>query len=256
MPKNFTITDYPSAPVDAQMERSTFLGFLPTTNQGDHISSIDPGDPKLYWIFRDVDFIRWESEVHPQALLLFGAPPGCRMTDILLHIAKQATGTVFYFSCSSVTTTTFAHSILSHILNVSDDRQAKSIITTFLSTLLHKILQRDPFHFQDGDSSTTMAKVLYALGGELLEALTKAVDQVNDIQETSIIIDGIDKLGKEGAQFLQRFCSQQITSPKLKVLLVCQSDLHIQKLRTEGLCIEYDKERQGLGTFYALVESI
>jgi len=92
MPEDFTITDYPSAPVDAQMERSTFLGFLPTTNQGDHISSIDPGDPKLYWIFRDVDFIRWESEVHPQALLLFGAPPGCRMTDILLHIAKQATG--------------------------------------------------------------------------------------------------------------------------------------------------------------------
>ena len=169
---------------------------------------------------------------------------------------KQATGTVFYFSCNLVTIPTFAHSILHHFLNVSDDRQAKSIIITFLSTLLHKILQRDPFHFQDGDSSTTVANALYALGGELLEALTKAVDQVKDIQVTSIIIDGIDKLGKEGAQFLKRFCSQQITSLKLKVQLVCQWDVHIQILGTGVHCIEYDKERQGLGAFYTLVESI
>jgi hypothetical protein len=187
------------------------------------------------------------------------------MTNVSSHIAKQeAPDAVFYFACNSGSASTFVHSILRHILKVSDDHQAKSITTTFLSTLLDIILQRDSLHSQNGDSFTTMRKILRASGGELLEALANAVDQVKEIQETAIIIDGIDKLGKDGTQFLEKFCLQPIISPKFKLLFTCRLDPHTTKLVAEVLriqpkerqrCIEYDKERQGLGRSYHLVEN-
>lgn len=254
---DLTITDYSLAPVEAQAEKSTFLGLLPLAKPDTHISPINPDDPKLYWIFRNEDFIRWKSEDYPQVLLLCSGPPGCRMTDISSHIANQETnGAVFYFCCNSASITIFAHSVLRHILKVSDDPQAKSITTTFLSSRLHKILKQGPLHFHDGDLTTIMTKILNAWGGDLLEALTKAVTQIKKINETSIIIDGIDKLGEEGAQFLEKMCSQAIFSPKFKVLLTCQPGPHTENLVAKVPCIEYDKERQGLGTFYPPVVSL
>jgi len=90
-------------------------------DQDENISAIEPDDPMLYWIFRDEDFIPWKSEDHPQVLLLWGGPPGSRMTDVSSHIAnKDAKGTVFYYSCRTMRTT-FALSVLRHILTVSDD---------------------------------------------------------------------------------------------------------------------------------------
>jgi hypothetical protein len=249
---DFTNTDYSLALVEAQTEKSTFLGLLPVTNKDEHISPINPADAKYYWIFRDEDFIRWKSEDHPQVLCLFGGPPGCRMTDVSCHIASQATGAVFYFTCSSVSTTAFAHAILRHILTVSDNRQAKSIATTFLSTLVHKILDRDQSRLREEDPPlTTVKKVLDAWDGEILEALTKGVEEVKEVHQTSIIIDGIHKLGKDGTQFLERFCSQPIISPRFKVLLTCRSD----PLVAGVACIEYDKERQGWTPSYPLVVS-
>ncbi|KAF8535668.1 hypothetical protein BDD12DRAFT_796848, partial [Trichophaea hybrida] len=89
-----------------------------------------------------------------------------------------------------------------------------------------------------------MANILHALDDELLEALTEAVDHVQEINETSIIIDGIDKLGNKGAKFLETFCSQPFISPKFKVLLTCRPNTHFKKLVAGVSCIEYDKERQ------------
>ncbi|KAF8535046.1 hypothetical protein BDD12DRAFT_660917, partial [Trichophaea hybrida] len=221
-----------------------FLGLLPITNQDEHFSPINPDDPKLYWIFRDEEFIRWKSEHYPQVLWLFGGPPGCRMTDVSSYISNQATGAVFYISCSSVSTTTFAHSVLHHILKISDDCQAKLITNTFFSTLLLKILEQDQSYFRDDDSSIVIVKkILEASDGEHLEALTKAVGKIKEVQETSIIIDGIDELGKEGVQFLQNFCSQAIISPKFKVLVTGRPDPHTKKIVAEVLCIEH-KEQQ------------
>ncbi|KAF8541766.1 hypothetical protein BDD12DRAFT_731270, partial [Trichophaea hybrida] len=132
--------------------------------------------------------------------------------------------------------------MLHHILNGSGDNQARSIVTTFLSTLLHKILERDRWHFREKDSSViTVEEIVNAsLGGELLSALTETVVKIETIPDTLLIIDGIDKLGKEGAQFLEKFCSQA----KFKALLTCRPDPHIKEIVDGVLCIEYDKERQ------------
>jgi hypothetical protein len=236
-----------------------FLGLLPITNQAERISNIAAihrNDPKLYWIFQDIDFKDWESTDNPQVLWLFG-PSDRGMTDVSLHLARERTsrkeeGPVFYFFCSAVeresmVPNTFTHSFLRHILNCSRDDQAKSITTSFLGSLLRNILHREPSRFQKEDPpGTTVKKILNASNGELLEALTEAVSDITDIQEASIIIDGIHKLGKEGAYFLKIFCAHMKTTPKFKVLLTCSMDPDIKRIIDSVSSIEYDKERQGL----------
>jgi hypothetical protein len=166
------------------MDVSAFLRLLPMTDQDKHvsISSIDPDNPKLYWILRDADFKVWESANNSQVLLLFGGPPGCDMTGVSSLIAKQETsrrgGAVFHLSCSMEgldAITTFTYSVLRHILNGSDARQTKSITETFLLTLLLKIIQRDRSRFKHpGFSAIALGEILRAEGGGHLEALTKA----------------------------------------------------------------------------------
>ena len=235
------------------------------TNQGKHISktaSLHRNDPKLYWIFKDIGFKDWESADSPPVLWLFG-PPNRGMTDASLHLARERTsrtekGLVFYFFCSTMeressVSTTFTYSFLRHILNGSGDYQAKSITTTFLKSLLLEILRREPSRFQEKDTpGTTVKKILDASNGELLKALTEAVFDIKDIQEASIIIDGVDKLGKEGAYFLKRFCEHIMrTTLKFKVLLTCLLGPDIRSIVDGMPYIEYDKERKGLDAPYS-----
>ena len=259
------IANYPLMPVEPQTEKSTFLGLLPMTDQGEHISktaSLHRNDPKLYWIFKDIGFKDWETEDNPQVLWLFG-PPDRGMADASLHLARERTsrtekGLVFYFFCSTMeressVSTTFTYSFLRHILNGSGDYQAKLITTTFLKSLLLEIFRREPSRFEEKDTpGTTVKKILDASNGELLEALTEAVFDIKDIQEASIIIDRVDKLGKEGAYFLKRFCEHIMkTTPKFKVLLTCSSDSNMRGIVDGMPYIEYDKERKGLGVPYS-----
>jgi len=245
------------------MDVSAFLRLLPMTDQDKHvsISSIDPDNPKLYWILRDADFKVWESANSSQVLLLFGGPPGCDMTGVSSLIARQEAsrrdGAVFHVSCSmedSDAITTFTHSVLRHILNGSDARQAKSITETFLLTLLLKIIQRDRSRFKDPSfSAITLGEILRAEGGGHLEALTKAVAELRTIQDMPIIIDGIDNIGSNGLQFLKRFCSHKTANPKPKVLVTCRLDPDFKSIVDGVPSIEYDKERKGLGASYTLV---
>jgi len=259
------ITYNPLVPVEQEMEKSTFLDLLPMNNQNKPISQIDPNDPTLYWIFRDEDFLWWKSEHHPKVLWLFGCPPGTRMTDVSSYLANQSTGAVFFFSCSSGSAKTFARSFLRHILEISDNPQAKSITTAFLSTLLHKNLEQNQLLFKEEDIPIkTVKNILHASGSDLLEALAKSVDEVKKIQETSIIIDGIQKL-EDGVQFLEYFFSQAINYRNFKALVTCPPDSYIKKRVGEVLCIEhkeqqrcieYDKERQGLGSSFLVVVNL
>jgi len=245
-----------------KLETSTFLDLLlPTTDHHEHISPVDPDDPKLYWILRDADFKVWESADDSQMLWLFGGPPGCSMTGVSSFIARKEAsrrdGPVLYISCSMEgTITSFTHSVLRHILNGSDAPQAALIIESFLSTLLLKIIQWDRSRFKDASpSDISVEEILEAKRGGLLDALTRAVVEIRTIQNLPIIIDGIDKIGPDGARFFTRFWS--IQSPKPKVLLICQADPNIKEIlgapRIDSIIIEYDKERQGLRASYLVV---
>lgn len=118
----------------------------------------------------------------------------------------------------------FIYSVLCHMLKVSDDHQAKVITTTFLSSCLYKIHKPHQSDVHEEDlPTTTVTKMLGALDSLLWEVLVKTADEVNEIQATSII-NGIEKLGKYGAQFLQRFCSQRLASSKFKALFTNRLD--------------------------------
>ncbi|KAF8533665.1 hypothetical protein BDD12DRAFT_473820 [Trichophaea hybrida] len=244
--------------LEAQTEKSTFLGLLPMTNQDEYISKIDPihrDSPKLYWIFKNIDFEHWESADSSQMLWVFGphdhgvTAASSYIIDLAKEGASQTKGVVFYFFCSAVekssVATNFTHTFLRHILNGSEDVQAKSIATTFLSTLLRNILLRDSSRFHKEDSSiTTVKKILNALDGELLEALTEAVVHIREVQEASIIIDGIDKIGQEGASFVNRYLQKTKAIPKFKAFVTSQPDPYIKAIVNGLPCIEYNQERK------------
>jgi hypothetical protein len=267
LPNDISITDHTLALVGPQTEKSTFLGLLPPmTNQDEHISEIKPihrDDPKLYWIFHDMDFMDWESTNGSQVLWLFG-PRDRGITEVASHLVglanekvSQTKGAVFYFFCSaaeieSSVATTFTSSFLRHILNGSGELQAKSIATTFVSTLLLKILYRDSSRFHKGDSSiTNVKKILKASGGELLEALTEAIGDLKEIQYMSFIIDRIDRLGKEGVSFVNRYLEKTKETPECKAFITSLLVSDIKELVNWLPCIEYDKERKGMDKHYA-----
>jgi hypothetical protein len=114
------------------------------------------------------------------------------------------------------------------------------------------ILQRDhpPFWETDSSGITVNDTLKAASECERLEALTKAVAQIKTISYTQVVIDRIDILGKEGAQFLRDFYShmEQVSGPKLKVLITSRPNINIEQLVAGMAYIKYDKERQGLGT--------
>jgi hypothetical protein len=102
----------------------------------------------------------------------------------------------------------------------------------------------------------TVKRILEASGGELLEALTDAVVEIESIQDTIIVIDGIDNIGENGALFLQKFCLKMMASSIFKALFTCRPDLDIKRIVNRFPCIDYDKERQGLRQPFSLVVSV
>jgi hypothetical protein len=96
-------------------------------------------------------------------------------------------------------------------------------------------------------------EILKAKGGGHFDALTSAVVEIKRIQDTLIVIDGIDKIGKEGASFLVKICSHMNAITKFKALLTCQPDPDIMKIIDGIPSIEYDKERKGSGAPYSLL---
>jgi hypothetical protein len=87
------IAEYLLALVVAGLDTGTFLDLLlPMTDQHHRISkmwSIDPDDPKLYWILRDADFTVWKSANSSQVLWIFGGSPDPAITGVSSLIAKQ-----------------------------------------------------------------------------------------------------------------------------------------------------------------------
>ena len=252
-----------------KLDTDSFLKMLTRMTGRDEqmskMSFIDPDDPKLYWILRDADFKSWEAANNSEVLWLFGGPSGCAMTEVSSLIANQEesrrNGAVFYFSCAmegSDAITAFTHSILRHVLNGSNPTQDISFIETFLHNILFQMIQRDRPRFQKhpGDSSVIEVNdIINARGCDHLEALTEAVAKMYTIPDTPIIIDGINKIGPYVSRFLTKFCSQSKASPKPKVLLTCGPVPNIKEIVDTVPCIiiEYDKERQGLGTSYLVV---
>jgi len=84
-----------------------------------------------------------------------------------------------------------------------------------------------------------------------LEALTEAIGDLKEIQYMSFIIDRIDRLGKEGVSFVNRYLEKTKETPECKAFITSLLDSDIKELVNWLPCIEYDKERKGMDKHYA-----
>lgn len=226
---------------------------------------IDYNQPRFYWIFRNVDFHRWESsnsesEGNSHVLWLSG-PSGRRMSQASSFVidranedASRAKGTVLYFFCSAVKWEdsifiSFIHTLLHQIIRHATATDAKPFVTVFLNTLLGRIFRRDPLRFLEGALlRTTIANILDASSDELWEAIT-IVLEMQEIGKLTMIIDGLDRIRQQRTGFIAGVLTLMEhlieTIPQFKAFLTSRPRSDIRNVIGRLPSIEYDKERRG-----------
>jgi len=234
-----------------------FLRLLSAVNQEIHRSEfllLDWDDPKFYWIFKNCDFMTWNSSKAPVLWLL--GPTDCgidqissKIVSLEMDATSQSEGFVLYFFCSTRSTITiFIHTFLHQFISYLPPDKQRAAIRAFLLILLDK---QKPLCFQDEDyfSDTMLKQIIHAPNSKLWDALRAALD-VEKEQNLSIIIDGLDKVEKQQPEFIKGL--QELVAYLLKrrlkpkVLLTSRSQVDGQEILHGLLCIEYDKERRGL----------
>ena len=183
--------------------------------------------------------------------------------------APPSNGSLLYFFCSTATkgrgsiATVFAHTLLHQIVTSSSADKAKSITATFLKSLLGEHIGRQhSSRFKENDSlSVSLGNILDAPDDELRRAFVEAV-RTAEIQELSIIIDGIDITIPEGEVFVHTVYSLMKcivhTNRKFKVLLTSIQNTALQNTLGMLPCtyIEYDKERMGVHMHHSLASPL
>lgn len=246
------------------------LRHLPTVSQEGPRSRTLPSDdtPKFYWIFKNMDFERWQSTSGSGVLWISG-PAKCRIPDAssyIVNLAMEAPSEahlVLYFFCSTAPTQasiaiTFVSTIIRQLV-CSLPRFKQQVTTVFLRTLLDTILRREPIteqelsRFKRDDSvDATVKKILNATSDEYWGALREVMKIERD-HGVSLIIDGLDKADQR-PEFVRGVCAfiedLQERPSTSRVLLTSRPQAAIKEMLSGFPCIEYDKERKGL--FYVL----
>ncbi|KAF8250955.1 hypothetical protein K440DRAFT_596776 [Wilcoxina mikolae CBS 423.85] len=247
-----------------------FLQILSPIDQESHKSTLqtsDCDDPKLHWIFKNMDFEQWHSG-GSQVLWLSG-PSECGIHHAVPHIVdltrsedSETRPIVLYFFCSTATNAksvgaAFIHALLQQFTNYLSPLKKKSVVTAFLRVLLDALLSRDSdidADLKKGCSpETTIRKTLDALSGSdhWHANAIKQILHIDQAQGLTIIIDGLDEARDQTTDFIRDICSliahlKQQTC-KFKTLLTSrrpQTDTKVL-LDLEGLTrIEYDVERK------------
>jgi len=242
-----------------------FLETLSAIDQEKPKSDITPADygqPRFYWVFKNVDFQQWMSA--SSAMLWLSGPPLCGIQQAAVHIInlakKEATGrhrSVHYFFCSTVAraksaVTIFVRALLHQIVSHLPVPNKKTVITVFLFFLLEAVVSRDPaFHsnlWQHTKNDLIKMLLDVSSDSEHMDALKAAIETEKE-QELSFIICGLDKVQNHKKEFSQKVYAlveylRERTS-NVKVLITSNLEDEIKVLFKEIPSIEYDKERQG-----------
>jgi hypothetical protein len=239
--------------VDQEMHQST----IPSLNY-DH--------PKLFWIFRNMDFKQWNTASCPQVLWLSG-PPECDIHQVSSYIVDQEKNRtlktqhlVLYFFCSTAArkepiVDIFIHTLLDQIVSCSPTNKRTLIVRRFLHNLLEGTFKKERIPnwerqgFNEKDSpDTNIKKILNAPANELWAAL-EAVLCDEEQRGLSVVVDGLDKVEHQRGELIggvRAFVKhlQQRTS-KVKILLTSRPLAEIKDLFDGLPCIEHDRERKG-----------
>ena len=245
---------------------------LPAVDQEDYKSRTRPSScdqPMFYWIFRNQDFDRWRHTSGVEVLWLSG-PTECRISDASSHIVNLAKESypevqrsVLYFFCSTAPkkipiAITFVSTAVRQLVCCSP-KLKREIITVFLSTLLDSILGDESLSkpkvplLNAGDSAEVMVKKILKAPSDAYWSALRAVLDIEQGVELSLIIDGLDKTENQGYGFIRELCvfiEHLREGPfTARVLLTSRPQAEIQDILGRLPSIEYDKERRGLTYF-------
>lgn len=255
------------------MDLDRFLPMLSMIDQEKYqstIPSLNYDQPKLFWIFRNMDFGQWSTGSYPQVLWLSG-PPECDIHQVSSYIVDQEKNTtlktqhfVLYFFCSTAArkepiVDIFIHTLLDQIVSCSPTNKRVLIVRRFLHSLLKGTFKKERIPnwesrgFNEKDSpDTNIKKILNAPANELWAALETVLEAVLGDEEQrglSVVVDGLDKVEHQRGELIggvRAFVKhlQQRTS-KVKILLTSRPLAEIKDLFDGLPCIEHDRERKG-----------
>ena len=253
------------------------LHHLPAVDQQDPKSLTQPSShdpPRFYWIFKNMDFERWQSTQGSEVLWISG-PAECGIPEASSRIVKLAMETpselqhsVLYFFCSSAPmkasmATAFVSTIIRQLISLPELKE--EVTPVFLHSLLDEILNGEPLtnqelsRFKRDDSvKATVKKILSASSDGYWGAL-RAVMRIFPEHRLSLIIDGLDKAEQQNYEFIREvrefveFLQERTLTTK--VLLTSRPQAAIKKILSGLPCIEYDRERKGLIHYFFILKT-
>ena len=260
------------------VELGNFLSTLSVASQENHRAldlSLDYNQPKFHWIFRNIDYKKWNSASDSQVLWLSGLPK-CNIRQVSSYIVDQeknraeknrASGrehvVLHFFYSSEITRGSIAvHTLLNQIVHCSPMDKRILIVRRFLHSLLEQTFEKEEAPnwnqrgFSEEDSPDTKIEKLLDASVDGLWAALGAVLACEQGRELSIIIDGLEYIQYQRDKFIRGVSSfvehlQQRTST-VKILLTSRPLAEIRDILDWLPCIEHDRERNGLPVSYIL----
>jgi YHS domain-containing protein len=242
-----------------------FLTVLLPVDQAEHqatIPQLNADDARYWWVFRNLDFMTWDSAESPGLFWLSGLPHR-NIDQISSYIidrekAKHSGSrkAVLYFFCSTFAdessaqlnfTHTLLHQLASSLLITGE---ATVLIKQFLRSL-HQLVfkdQWDALGFQETDTPRQSLAALLGAPSAKHWAALKAALPPSIKHDLIIVIDGVDNVGKATLVFLREVCtfikSLQYKGFKLKVLITSQGLTEIKDFLAGVPSIVFDDERK------------
>ncbi|KAL6701117.1 putative kinesin [Trichoderma pleuroticola] len=252
------------------------LQLLPLPEQSKRkpaIPNIDHNDPKISWVFRNIDYDSWRFDDSRPVLCLSG-PLAHHLTQISSYIVDQeekANQAVLYFFCSQVANreyikggqdaegqntilaSSLIYTLLEQMIHISPTKERILILRIFLNDLLKKFFENKKAQnwtengFHKNDLSKSLGDLLrHTAIEDLLAAFQLTLDYAKP-QPTLIVLDGIEK-AYQGGRFAHLIGvlinDLRRQNPNIKAVLVGPILCDITALSQESVFIEYDKERK------------
>ena len=249
------------------------LRHLPAIDQEFYKSHTCPSScdqPKFYWIFKNMDFERWQSTNGFEVLWLSGPADYCisdassRIVDLAKESYPEVQHSVLYFFCATAPkkipiAITFVSTSVRQLVHCSPNLK-REITTAFLSTLLDTILKVESHSrpevplFNAYDSAEVLVKkILQApIASGAYWAALKVVLDIEPEKALSLIIDGLDETEHQDHKFIRELrvfighLRRRRPGSTTRVLLTSGPQAEVKEILGQLPSIEYDKERKGL----------
>ena len=230
--------------------------------------SLDCNQPKFHWVFRNIDYKKWDSASGCQMLWISG-PPECNISQISSYVVDQEKNraeksrtlkrehlVLFFFYSSEITKGSVAvYTILNQIVHCSPMEKRIPIIQRFLHSLLEQAFKKEEGcswkqrGFKEEDSPHENIKRLLNASVDELWAALRAVLSCEQDRELSIIVDGLEHIEHQRDKFIggvRSFIEHlRQRTPKIKILLTSRPLVEIKELFNGLPSIEHDRERKG-----------